>query len=82
MRLKMQTLQFTTHIENNAQINLTLPFEYANQDVELIVIIQPRQQTLAQQNWQAFINQSYGCLADDPLERPEQPQLTEIETLL
>jgi len=47
-----------------------------------VVIIQPRKETLAQQNWLAFINQSYGCLADDPLERPEQPPLNEIDTLL
>lgn len=78
----MRTLQFTTHIENNGQINLTLPPEYANQDVELVVIIQPCKETTERENWLAFINQTYGCLADDPLERPEQPELTEIETLL
>ena len=42
----MQTLQFTTHIENNAQLQLTLPSEYANQDVELILIIQPYKNTI------------------------------------
>lgn len=77
----MQTLQFTTHIENNAQLKPSLPIEYANQEVELVVIIQPCKQTIEQQNWLAFLNQSYGCLADDPIERPEQPQLTDCETL-
>ena len=75
----MQTLQFTTHIQNNAQLNLTLPVEYANQEVELVVIIQPCKKNIEQQNWLTFLNQTYGCLADDPIERPEQPQLTEIE---
>ena len=65
----MKTLQFTTHIENNAQLHLTLPAEYANQDVELVVIIQSSKETMERQNWLAFINQTYGCLADDPLER-------------
>ncbi|MFI3157329.1 MAG: hypothetical protein QX199_14365 [Methylococcaceae bacterium] len=65
----MKTLQFTTHIENNAQLHLTLPAEYANQDVELMVIIQSSKETMERQNWLAFINQTYGCLADDPLER-------------
>jgi hypothetical protein len=74
----MKTLQFTTHIENNAQLHLKLPAEYANRDVELVVIIQPCKETLERQNWLEFINQSYGCLADDPLERPEQPDLVEI----
>jgi hypothetical protein len=78
----MKTLQFTTHIENNAQLHLSLPAEYANQDVELVVIIQPRKETLERQNWLAFIDQTYGCLADDPLERPEQPALKEIDPLL
>lgn len=76
----MKTLQFTTHIENNAQLHLTLPPEYANQDVELVVIIQPRKETMEQQNWLAFINQNYGCLADDPLERPEQTEMNEFDT--
>lgn len=78
----MQTLQLTTHIENNAQVNLTLPSEYANQDVELVVIIQAKKQTNARQNWLDFINQTYGSLADDPIERPAQPELKEIDTLL
>ena len=63
----MKTLQLTTHIENNAQLHLTLPAEYADQDVELVVIIQPRKETLEQQNRLAFLNQSYGCLADAPI---------------
>ncbi|ATG89418.1 hypothetical protein [Methylomonas koyamae] len=77
----MKTLQFSTHIEHNAQLSLTLPAEYADQDVELVVIIQPRKQNIEQQNWLAFVNEHYGCLADDPLQRPEQPVLKEIEPL-
>ena len=46
----MKTLQFSTHIEDNAQLHLTLPSEYANQDVELVVIIQPRQEAERQQD--------------------------------
>ncbi|WP_411726888.1 hypothetical protein [Methyloglobulus sp.] len=46
----MKTLQFRTHIENNAQLHLTLPSEYANQDVDLVVIIQPRQEAEGQQD--------------------------------
>lgn len=64
----MKTLQFTTRIENNAQLHLTLSAEYPNQEVELVVVIQPRKEMLEQQNWLAFINQSYGCLTDNPLE--------------
>lgn len=78
----MKTLQFTTHIENNAQLHLSLPVEYANQDVDLVVIIQPRQESMERQNWLAFIDQAYGCMADDPLERFEQPALNEIDALL
>jgi hypothetical protein len=62
----MKTLQFNTHIENTAHLHLTQPSEYANQDVELVVIIQPRKETVERQNWLAFINESYGCLADTP----------------
>ena len=78
----MQTLQLTTHIENNSQVKLTLPSEYANQDVELVVIIQPCKQVAKQESWLAFINETYGCLADDPITRPDQPTLKEIDGLL
>lgn len=78
----MRTLQFNAHVENNAQLHLSLPAEFANQDVKLVVIIQPRQETMERQNWLAFINQTYGCLAGDPLERPEQPALNDIDALL
>lgn len=78
----MQTLQLTTHIENNGQVNLTLPSEYANQDVELVVIIQHQKHSLERQNWLDFINQTYGSLANDPIERPEQPELKENTPLL
>lgn len=77
----MQTLQFTTHIKNNAHLNLILPTEYANQEVELVVIIQSRTESFERQNWLAFLNQTYGCLADNPIERPKQPELIEIESL-
>jgi hypothetical protein len=45
----MRTLQFTTHIANNAELLLTLPLGYANQDVELVVIIQLRKNTIRTQ---------------------------------
>ena len=38
----MQTIQLTTHIENNAEVKLSLPAEYANQEGELVVIIQSK----------------------------------------
>jgi hypothetical protein len=78
----MNTLQLNTHIENNRQLNITLPSEYANQDVELVLIIQSSKKTLVQQNWLAFLDQTYGCLANNPLERPQQPELNEIDALL
>jgi hypothetical protein len=78
----MNTLQLNTHIKNNRQLNITLPSEYANQDVELVLIIQSSKKTLVQQNWLAFLDQTYGCLANNPLERPQQPELNEIDALL
>ena len=65
----MKTLQFTTHIENNAQLHLALPAGYANQDVDLVVVIHHRQESMQRQNWLAFIDQTYGCLADTPIKR-------------
>jgi len=52
-------------------LHLSLPAEYANQDVELVVIIQRRQETMERQNWLAFFDQTYGCLVDEPLQHLE-----------
>ena len=77
----MQTLQLTKHTENYGQVHLMLPSKYANQEVELVVIIQSCQAASERKNWLDFLNQTYGCLADDPIERPEQAELKEIDFL-
>jgi len=33
---------------------------------------QPKEANDDQTEWQAFVNETYGCLADDPIERGEQ----------
>jgi prevent-host-death family protein len=33
------------------------------------------------EEWEDFVSSMYGCLAEDPLERPAQPELEERETL-
>jgi len=48
-----------------------LPTEYVDQDVELVLVIQAK--SAQKHHWPPdFFEKTYGCLADDPIERGEQ----------
>lgn len=81
----MKSIQLSTHINNNGLLQLKLPPEFSGLDVDVVLVIQERQAnttTLTQQNWQDFVNGSYGCFADEPLTRPDELPLAVREELL
>ncbi len=52
---------------------VTLPKGMVNQDVEVVVVVQPVQhREMTQAKGEAFIDMTAGSLADDPIERPDQ----------
>lgn len=76
----MKSIQLTVQVSDNGLLQLNLPPEFAGQKIELTVQIHNVENS--QQNWQTFINQTYGCLADEPLTRPEQLPLQIRQELL
>lgn len=67
----MQALQFRTQIEADGVLTVVLPAQYANRQLEVIIIVRPEDRD-PNFDWEAFVNETYGSLADDPIERGEQ----------
>jgi len=66
----MKSIEITSHVGSDGILHLDLPTDYANQDVELVLVIQAKTE---QKQWPSgFFEETYGCLADDPIERGEQ----------
>jgi hypothetical protein len=70
----IETIKIQTHVGSDGILKLKLPVGVHNVDCEVVVVFaaQPR---MPQKEWEAFVNATYGSLADDPIERGEQPPL-------
>ncbi len=78
-----KSIEVSSHVDGGGMLHLRLPVEYADQDVDLIIVIQSRstsrqipEQHAAKakaDDWPpGFFEETYGCLAHDPIERGEQ----------
>ena len=63
-------MQLTAHVNKSSIVQLQLPPEFSDKDVDLVIVIQ-RKEPNTKTDWQRFIDKTYGCLADDMLVRPE-----------
>jgi hypothetical protein len=70
----METIKFKTHIGSDGILKLEMPIGASDVDADVVVIytVQP---TAVDEDWQTFINRTYGILADDPIERPTELSL-------
>ncbi len=68
----METVKVRTHIGTDGLLKLEMPVGAENVDAEVIVIYAIQPKTKDQEDWEAFINRTYGILADDPIERPPE----------
>jgi hypothetical protein len=41
----MKSMQLTTHVNNNGLLQINLPPEYANQDIDIVLVIQAHHTT-------------------------------------
>lgn len=64
----MEAIKLKTHIGADGALRLQLPHEAYDVDCEVIVLYEPRRK-LSQAEWESFIDETYGSLADDPIER-------------
>jgi hypothetical protein len=77
----MKTINLKSHIGSDGILNLTIPTEEKEVDVEVIVIVQPEHRE--KKSWpKNFFNSTYGSLKEDPLTRPPQGDLPDREHLI
>jgi hypothetical protein len=67
----MEAIKLKTHIGSDGLLRLEMPTSVADVDAEVLVVYNV-QRKRTQAEWEAFIDETYGSLADDPLERPEE----------
>ncbi len=65
----METIKLKTHVGSDGILKLEVPVGIYDSDCEVVVVVQP---SASQQEWLAFIEETAGSLADDPIERLPQ----------
>lgn len=66
----MEVLKQKVHIGDDGILKLEVQTNLKNIDEEILLVLPPIE--LKQLEWHAFIALTYGCMADDPIERPPQ----------
>jgi hypothetical protein len=67
----METIRLKTHIGSDGLLRLEMPTDVKDVDAEVVVVYSVAQGT-APSDWEQFVEETYGSLADDPLERPAE----------
>ena len=67
----METIRFRTHIGSDGVLKIEAPVGVTDVDAE-VVLVYTVQDPKLNNDWEAFVNATYGILADDPIERPEE----------
>lgn len=78
----MQSVRLVSYIAADGTLQCQLPAQYANQQVEIMLIIQSIKFSPIIKQSNSFFEQTFGCFADDPIERPEQGNYETREMLL
>ena len=77
----METIKLKTHIDDSGTLRLELPTQLANQNVEVLVVLQRLQEEPRDAlGWPiGYFDEVYGILADDPIERGDQGEFEKRE---
>lgn len=62
----MEPIKVRTHVGSDGMLKLELPIGATDVDCEVTVTVQPQ---FTHEEWLAFIEETAGSLADDPIER-------------
>jgi hypothetical protein len=74
----METIKLRTHVGEDGIVKLEFPVNMINREFEVLVVIQPVMKPIETEALDAmgypigYFDETYGSLADDPIERPEQ----------
>jgi hypothetical protein len=70
----VETTKLKAHIGSDGILKLEMPVGVRDTDIDVVVVLAPRQVT-SQQEWKVFVDETYGSLANDPIQRGIQPPL-------
>ncbi len=71
----METIKLKTYVGSDGILKLEVPVSVTNQELEVLVVVEspPRLEADSERaEWLAFIEETAGSLADDPIERGPQ----------
>lgn len=85
----METIKLQQRADENGLLTIHVPKSLRNRDLEVLIVLQPLatpdsvlMQSENERGWpQGFFEETYGSLADDPLERLPQGQVEEHEAI-
>lgn len=75
----METFKIKSHAGSDKLLKLEIPVELSDVDYDITVLLQPR---MTREEWLAFIEETAGSLADDPIEREPQGEYEVRDELL
>ena len=65
----METIKLQTHVGEDGVLKVELPIGVRGVDCDVVIVYTVNYE---REDWEAFVNRTYGTLADDPIERPAQ----------
>lgn len=70
----METIKLKTHIGSDGLLKLELPTGVTNRDLEVMVVMQTLdEEEVDELGWPlGYFEETYGSMADDPMERGDQ----------
>lgn len=70
----METIKVKTHVGSDGVLKLEVPVGMSDRDLEVLVVVQPLETEAADElGWPiGYFEETYGSLADDPIERGPQ----------
>jgi hypothetical protein len=79
----MEATKVRTHIGNDGILKLELPTSMANLDLEVLIVMQPLEAEAVDEMGYpiGYFNETYGSLAEDLIERGDEPPLDVREPL-
>lgn len=76
----MKTIQMKSHVDRNGILRVETPVGFADQDVDIVIIIHPKKQQNATLGELGFIEQTAGQWKGEPLVRAPQGDFEKRES--
>lgn len=74
----MNVLKVKAHVGTDGMLNLAIPIGATDVDCEVTIAVQ---QPLSHDEWLRFLDETYGSLSDDPIERLPQGEVEQRDPI-